>query len=53
MFKCSVCDEVLEAWQCVFREERRYCEVYVCCPRCGGECERVDVEEAEDGEEEE
>lgn len=47
MFKCAVCDEILEPCQCIFGTDERHCEVYVCCPCCGGECGNYEREEDE------
>lgn len=48
MFKCTVCDEILETRQCIFSTDERHCEIYICCPRCGGECESYDEEEEDE-----
>lgn len=54
MFKCVVCDELLEPHRCRYSADESRCELYVICPRCGGECENYEEEGegwSEDGEE--
>lgn len=46
MIKCTICGEILESHECIITHSDELCEIYVNCPRCGGEC--VDYEEDED-----
>lgn len=51
MFKCTVCEKVLEPHSCKFSADGRHCELYVICPYCGGECREYNPEEEEEYEE--
>lgn len=48
MFRCTVCNEILEPYRCMYSADEGHCELYVICPYCGGECEKYE----EDGDEE-
>lgn len=48
MFKCTICNEILEPHQCKFSADESHCELYIICPRCGGDCENY-KEENTDG----
>ena len=50
MFKCTVCHEILEPHRCRTITDESHCELYICCPCCGGECENYDKEDNTDGE---
>lgn len=54
MYQCTICGEILEPHQCKFSADEERCEIYVSCPRCGGECENYNEDEEgyeEDGKE--
>lgn len=46
MYECNTCGAILEPHACIITHSEKLCEIYVSCPRCGGEC--VDYEEDED-----
>ena len=48
MFKCTVCEVILEPNRCIFSADESHCELYVLCPCCGGECENYDEEDEDD-----
>lgn len=47
MIKCTICGEILESHECIITHSDELCEIYVNCPRCGGECEDYEEDEKE------
>lgn len=53
MYECTICGAILEPHECMITYSDELCEIYVSCPRCGGECREYDPEEEEEYEESE
>lgn len=45
MYKCTICDDILEPRECIVTHSEELCEEYFQCPYCRGECERYKEEE--------